>query len=79
MNRGRHRKKKDNFKELIHCIKINPYWTPQVNAYKNGKLEYTWYPVLGNCNEKDIKSWLNILKNGYQYEKLIINDLIIIL
>lgn len=78
MNRGRH-KKKDSIKKLMHRIKINPYWTPQVNAYKNGKLEYTWYPVLGNCNEKDIKNWLNILKNGYQYEKLIINNLTIIL
>lgn len=76
-NRGRHRKKKDNFKELMHCIKINPYWTPRVQSYKDGNLRDTWYPLLGQCTEEDIRLWFSALKNVY--DKLIINDLTIIL
>lgn len=79
-NRGRHKKKKDNFKELMYRIKnASPNWTPQVQLYKDEKLKNTFYAMLGQCTEKDIRSWFNALKNVYNYDKLIIKDLTIII
>lgn len=80
MNRGRHKKKKNNFKELMHRIEnASPNWTPQVQLYKDGKLKNTFYTMLGQCTEKDIRSWFNALKYVYNYDKLIIKDLTIII